>query len=1590
METEKYFEEIEKGLKNAFEAAGEARKKGFDPEEKVEILLTRDMAERVEKLISVVAPQIIGCGVVERIKELESQYGLQDWRVALTISEEIARQKFCKFNDEREAMEVGLRTGFAYLTNGVVASPLEGFVRLGLKDRQDGKKYFCIYFSGPVRSAGTTATCVFVCLCDYVRKKMGYKEYDPTKEEIKRMSTELYDFHEKVANLQYLPSVEEIEFMIEKLPVQIDGDASEKYEVSNYKDLKRIETNKLRNGVCLTIGEGLTQKAAKFWGKFSKWYVDFDMKHWAFIEDFVNLQKKIKARKKTDDKRGEKISPDYTYIKDLVAGRPILSYPLRKGGLRLRLGRCRNTGLSSTALHPATMLILNKYIAIGTQLRVERPGKATTLASCDSIEGPIVKLRNGSVVFVETEELAKKILNEVEEIIYIGDILVPYGDFLNRAHVLVPPGYCEEWWMLEANCDRKKISVDEAIEFCKKEKPLHPRYTYHWTEINKEQFFSLIEWLKKGKTGKEIVLPLNYDIELVASEKDPKRVLELIGVPHRVEKDKVIIEEEWAKALMFSLGGNLDIKSEKQDVLEIVNEISKAKIRDKSGLFIGARMGRPEKAKMRKMTGTPHILFPVGTEGGRLRSFQSALDKGKIKAQFPIYYCENCKKETIYSMCESCNRKTIQMYYCTKSDKTSRTKGHTDLTYKTQSIDIKHYFDSARNLLNITYYPELIKGVRGTSNETHIPEHLAKGIIRAMHGLYINKDGTARYDMTETVITHFKPKEIGTSIAKLKSLGYDKDIHGKELENEEQLLEIKPQDIILPSSNESLDEKADDFLFNVCGFIDDLLVKLYKLKPFYNLNSKKDLVGVLVIGLSPHTSAGIVLRVIGFSGTQGFYAHPYVHSIMRRDCLSYDSYITIKDKDNLWKIEKIGDFIEKNNPKEKADIYGTLKKKVDNHFVWGNPGKCRIKEITKHAPRKLLRLYLECGRKIELTGSHKVYLKGKKEKEASNLNIGDKLMVNYKKNIKGIKFDTIFLPDLFQDRGDIMIRNINSYLSKLEKINKHINFYQRDSFPIKYIKEILKRYNKSLMDLPSSARISVKRDNVLLPLRIKLDKKLLEVMGLYIAEGYARKNNSKKGFYQISISSKDNKIKNLIKKVFYSHFYINPSWENQDSVTYSSKILYELFTDHLKFGGRAKNKRIPPLFLNLEKKKLASLLRGYFEGDGSVSKTDIRVCCDTISEGLKHDLSFALSRFGIFTKFYDYEKEPGLIVKEFYLKKKREVPKFKITKIIIPSNFVKKFAPISFLSRRKKKIFENLCNCKPYGMKIDFDERGIYPKIVKIEELNEEPNYCLNVENEHNFLANDILVHNCDGDEAGILLLMDALINFSLKYLPAHRGARQDEPLILSTRIIPREVDDMVFDMDICWRYPLELYQACCDYKMPWDVKIKRVKDVLNTSEEYSGFGFTHDTSNINDGVRCSAYKSIPSMQEKVQGQMDLAEKIRAVDESDVANLVIERHFIRDIKGNLRKFSTQQFRCVNCNEKFRRPPLMGVCTKCNGRLIFTVAEGSVVKYLEPSLFLAEKYDLSHYLKQTLELTKQRIESVFGKAKEKQEGLGKWS
>jgi DNA polymerase II large subunit len=1130
-DSEEYFENLRVEVEKEYDVARSARSLGLDPVCDVEVPLAMTMAEKSVALVGTIYPKLPIKKISERLLELEDKYGQLDSTVSFVIAREIAEEKFCKFEDKLIGIDAGIRVGFAYITLGVVASPIEGYTGLRVGKTKKGKNYLIASFSGPIRSAGTTATCMVLMLIDYLREHFGYAKYDADNLEVERYVTENTDYHERVTNLAYFPTKEEMRFLATRLPIQIDGDPTEKKEVSNFRDLPRVVTNRIRGGMCLIFSEGLAQKAEKAIGRL-KSCKENGLKCTGFdwLNDYVALHKERESGKE------DSVA---TYIKDIVAGRPVYGHPSKGGGFRLRYGRGRTSGFSGVSVHPATMGISNGFLSHGTQLKIEKPTKGCIITSCDSIDGPIVKLKDGSVKRIVEFSEAKELYNKIEEIIYLGDILFPVGDVVDRNFDLLKPGYVEEWWELEAGFSEKGgvIDFDKAIDISRRKKiPLHPKFIFYWTEISHEEFLGLIRWLNESVwRGGKLVLPWGSSVRDKFSL--GKKALELLGVEHKVILDNIVVDED-ARALLINIGKDdmyngeiLKIrvnKIEERDVLDIVNELSKFEIKDKAGSFIGARMGRPEKAKLRALTGSPNMLFPVSDQGGRLRSVQEAAANDFIKGDFPIFRCI-CGNETVYATCEKCGEKTKQFYFCRecREIKSSMCAKHEGcFSYSNRKVDSKHFFNSAVSRLGYEDYevPPLVKGIRRMSSDGCEVENLSKGILRAKFNLSVNKDGTVRYDATEIPMTHFKPKEIRVSVEKLRELGYNKDIDGKELASGDQILELRPHDVVLPACSEGKDERADDVFFNIANFIDEELEKFYKLPRYYSLKDRSDLVGQMVVCMAPHNCAGVIGRIIGFSEMQGLVASPYMHAAMRRDC---------------------------------------------------------------------------------------------------------------------------------------------------------------------------------------------------------------------------------------------------------------------------------------------------------------------------------------------------------------------------------------------------------------------------------------------------------------------------DGDEAAVMMLMDVLMNFSSKFLPSHRGGSQDAPLVLNSRIRAGEVDDQILFLESSGRYSLDFYKLAESGAHSSEASVELVRDRLKHGNEdpFVGAGFSHDTSDINLGNTNGAYKVLPTMKEKVAAQMELVGKIRAVDSDDVARLVLERHFIRDICGNLRKFGRQGFRCSKCNAKFRRPPLKGSCSKCDGKIIFTISEGSIKKYLEPAMELAREYNISSYTKEGMELTQGYIEDIFGKGEE---------
>ncbi len=154
---------------------------------------------------------------------------------------------------------------------------------------------------------------------------------------------------------------------------------------------------------------------------------------------------------------------------------------------------------------------------------------------------------------------------------------------------------------------------------------------------------------------------------------------------------------------------------------------------------------------------------------------------------------------------------------------------------------------------------------------------LEKGFLRARHGLYVYKDGTVRFDSTNAPMTHFTPREIGVSVQRLHQLGYTHDAQGFPLVNDHQLCELKIQDIIISIS-------AAKYLLKASIFIDDILRLICGLDPYYNFRETQDMIGCVVVGLSPHTYVGVIGRIIGLIDAEVCLAHPIWHAAKRRDC----------------------------------------------------------------------------------------------------------------------------------------------------------------------------------------------------------------------------------------------------------------------------------------------------------------------------------------------------------------------------------------------------------------------------------------------------------------------------------------------------------------------------------------------------------------------------------------------------------------------------------------------------------------------------------------------------------------------------------
>lgn len=1677
-----YADEFEDRLQKARDLANKAKSKRGDPKPEVEIPVAEDMAERCEKLLEREYGNKIH-GLAQIIRDLEDGDEVDGREeMSLKLAEEFAQGDLSKdFDNNAERVEAAIRTSVAILTEGVVAAPIEGIGIVEIEKNDDGTEFIRLPYFGPIRSAGGTAQAVSVLVADYVRELLDLAEFKPRDDEVERYLEEI-KLYDSQTGMQYCPKDDEGRFIIRNTPIMVDGTPNKQVgrEVDGYRDLERIEGNHPRDGMALVMAEGIALKAPKL----QRYSEAFDLQSWSWLEDLIqgnyhedeagddedtgaedeagDDEEEDEAEEEMEsvhDKqtpiRFDEINhakPKKKYMSDAIAGRPIFSGPGQKGGFRLRYGRARNMGHAAVGYHPATMHITNDFIAACTQIKTERPGKAAGAVPVDSIEGPVVKLYNGTVKRIDTAKEAKELQDQVETIIDLGETAVPFGEFEENNHPLAPGAYSKEWWEQElkkAGGDPETVSEPISVSNAKDisqtyDIPIHPEYTYVWHDLTPEQYAVLTHAVNTKADA--------HDDETTILPDKVSDILEILLVPHKQTDGEIHLDTDVYEILNDCTPAE-DEQPIEDDVLGQVNNFAPYTVRAKAPTRIGARMGRPEKAERREMKPHVNALFPIGDAGnGNMRRLDKAAHntegadnqidgstnnggeykgKGTIDADVANMICPSCQTQTWKARCPNCNTRTEPTPICPSCQTTGQEPGErckkcgteVGLSYD-QTIDINTEYNDALDALTERQTTiGKVKAVKRLSSKSKIPEPLEKGLLRAKHDISTFRDGTARYDMTDLPTTSFKPEEIDITVEQAHELGYTKTITGERLTDPDQLVEMKMQDVIVA-------EEGAQYMLDVANYIDDLLVKYYDMDPYYEAETVEDLIGELIIGMAPHTSAGVLGRIIGVTSASTNYAHPFFHAAKRRNCFHPETELTIKINGD-WERTTIEELVETYLEPDSDgydDTYddGTVVQQIENHPhieelkvpSMTDEGHRTIENVThlsKHqAPDHMITIKTECGDKLQVTPDHKIPVKGEDEliveKQAHQVEENDKLFdysmdkidevkeyteidilehLIRKPDEHKVKLENVMIRDMEKEQVYDLLRekikpNWDGRFYKMKSSCEYLditkktldNYLRRESIPVTLI---LKLYDgdieEVLKNIPNNVELGMNSDNISIPRKHIIDEELACFIGYYTAEGYCRtekdprSENQIDSLNQVDIAATEDEARDFIKSVLKKRFNIDDPYKNKKRFTASGKIIKYFFSSVLNNGDNCYTKRIPEQIKDSSKNIKLHYLSGYLSGDGG-SWTGMFMTAFTASEELKEDTIELLESVSISS--YCEEAEPKLLREkfpDFYDEDDDSMSAGGYRININEQEWYKFSQDVGFQLSRKNKTNR------------EYDTKTV--ENVAFKKCNSDDFYNITVSSTNKFSAVESLSRNCDGDEDSVMLLMDGLINFSRSYLPDQRGKNMmDAPIVMSTILDPEEIDDEAHNVDIVDEYPLSFFEATLHNADPDSVDITLAEDRL---DDPTGFGHSLETSDINAGPKNSAYKTLGDMDEKLGAQLELSEMSRGVDEKKVASLVVEKHFFPDIIGNLTAFARQEFMCRDCGMKHRRAPANEQCLRddCDGDVSLTVYEGMVDKYVETAEDMAEKYDLRMYTKQRLERYSENIESLFKDDKEEQ-------
>jgi len=877
LEFQKYVNQLKETITAQIQIADRARDQKHDPRSSIESNITNSSTKNILSILNI--PKLEDY-LPKRINQHKNLLLL-----AADVAKQTVNGRFIKKSQE-ELVLLALQNSFVILSRGQCSVPQEYIHRVRI---DPSSKHLTIFFTNTIRHVPGVIIGLVVLISDYIRSILHLNRFQSSSDTIGRYEEELTIF---LKMNDRLPSFEmnHMTLFIQNIGIELTSEPYERVEVTKYRNLPKL-TNHLRMGLCVAL-EKILQELR---------YV-VQQKKLAGIPEWVWL----------DDVSFSPPSLERDFgSKDIRSAQPLLAQSKTPGGFRLRYGLSRNNGFGTIGIHPVTIL-LTGILSPGCTVQLDLSNVTYSISPVSSIMGPLVELKDNSLVRISTMAEYYEIKNSIIQIWEMGDILLsPLDNPLPEQFIL--SAWTEEWWSEELNSKIKEkptilknISEDMNISSLKIEKlinnplryhpswelsvkiaqyakvPIHPKFSFNWNEIAISDFIYLVQELEK--TNDETML---LDGELV-------RIIKELGVQFEI-KEKKLNSVEFKPIISLlrdkanKIANIVDSEQERITVESLCQSLINLPVRSLCSRRIGLKLVRIEKSEERFTNPPHHVLFPLAKHGGPQRDFLKVSKDSPVKITVSERYCESCKFTSFNSFCPECHQPTTQKYVCYKGhivDSPYCSECNRKAYPKTSKlVNVGSMFSSA---LKRAKTPDIqkVKGVNLLDNQYGISEPILKGILRAKHQLYVFKDGTTRYSFTNSPIRTFTPKEIHTSIEELVHFGYTHDILGEDLTHDEQLIEIFPYDVII-------NKKGFQFLFAQSKFLDDELVDLYDSAPYYRLRTSDNVAGLIIVGISPTSQVGVIGRVIGYTKNNVLYAHPLWHHLKSRQCNGVSDSITL-------------------------------------------------------------------------------------------------------------------------------------------------------------------------------------------------------------------------------------------------------------------------------------------------------------------------------------------------------------------------------------------------------------------------------------------------------------------------------------------------------------------------------------------------------------------------------------------------------------------------------------------------------------------------------------------------------------------------